>query len=64
MKQVFVTHESAPGEAYAVPEHWLSHPKLGAGLTRVTAAEVEHDKTVVEPAAKPKPGRKANTDKE
>lgn len=62
MSKVFVTHESAPNKAYQVPEHWLSHPKLGAGLTPVSGAEVEHDKTVVElePTTS---GRKANTER-
>lgn len=65
MSFVYVTHESAPSKAYRVPEHFLSHPTLGAGLTRVSAAEVERDKTVVEPdATAPKTGRKANTSKE
>lgn len=62
MSKVFVTHESAPGKAYLVPEHWLSHPKLGAGLTRVAGAEVERDKTVVEPEPTTS-GRKASTER-
>lgn len=61
MSFVFVTHKSAPKKAYQVPEHWLTHPKLGDGLTPVTAAEVERDKTVVESA--PKTGRKASTER-
>ena len=64
MSFVYVTHKSAPNSAYRVPEHYLDHPTLGDGLTRVAAAEVERDKTVVEPDATPKTGRKANTSKE
>jgi len=57
MAKIRVVHESHP-EPYWVPEHWLTHPTLGAGLT---PADVP--RKPAEPPAE-QPAVEANTEQE